>query len=461
MKYNQILEEEQEAIRLENTIDSFFSDFQVGRLLNSAGICKLRGTSPLKIFGTIFRLPFEGNNFFRGIANNKTLGFGKDAAYNLLRNPRHNWRKLMLSLSVKIATVFSLLTDDEREKVLIFDSSTYDRSRSKKVELLAWVFDHTQGKSLRGFSMLTLGWSDGFSFIPLDFALGSSANKKSRIQDIRKVIDKRTCGFKRRTEAICKSTDLLSVMLKRVLAAGITADYILMDSWFSFPAVIATLSRNLPVICMLKNMHKVFYKHEGQYYTLGRLYSQIRKRPGRAKILASVIVETKPGQQVKIVFVRHRHKRDWLAVLSTDTALTDEEIIRIYGKRWDIEVCFKMLKQHLQLEKEAQLRDYDGLIGHTTVVMVRYMFLTFRQRFHTDQRTFGSLFHACCDEVKDLSIVEALQRLLSFVVAKIRSMGEFAEDVVSRMIDAMMGAAVEFLETMRKMHNKSYGIIEG
>ena len=460
MKYNQIPQEEQETIRLENTIDSFFSDFQVGRLLNGAGIRKLRGASPLKIFGTIFRLPFEGDNFFRGIAENKALEFGKDAAYNLLRNPRHNWRKLMLNLAVKIATVFSLLTDEEREKVLIFDSSTYDRSRSKKVELLAWIFDHTLGKSLRGFSLLTLGWSDGFSFIPLDFVMGSSANAKSRIQGITKDIDKRTCGHKRRVEAACKATDLLTVMVKRILAAGITADYILMDSWFSFPAVIATLSLDLPVICMLKNMPRVFYKYEGQYYTLGRLYSRIKKRPGRAKILASVIVETKPGQLVKIVFVRHRHKRNWLAVLSTDTALRDEEIIRIYGKRWDIEVCFKMLKQHLQLEKEVQLRDYDGLIGHTTVVMIRYMFLTFRQRLHTDQRTFGSLFHACCDEVEDLSMVEALQRLLTFVIEKIRSSGEFAEDIVSKMIDAMMGAAVEFLETMRIMHNRKYGIIE-
>ncbi len=108
---------------------------------------KLRGTSPLKVFGAIFRLPFEGNNFFRGIAKNQDLGFRKDAAYSLLRNPKHNWRKLLLCLAVKVVTVFSFLTDEEREKVLVFDSSTYDRSRSKVVELLAWIFDHTIGKS--------------------------------------------------------------------------------------------------------------------------------------------------------------------------------------------------------------------------------------------------------------------------------------------------------------------------
>lgn len=104
----------------------------------------------------------------------------------------------------------------------------------------------------------------------------------------------------------------------------------------------------------------------------------MRKRPGRARILASVIVGTKQGQRVRIVFVRHSHKRDWLAVLSTKVDLPDEEIIRIYGKRWDIEVCLKMLKHHLRLEKETQLRDYDGPVDHATVVMIRNMFLSFQ-----------------------------------------------------------------------------------
>ena len=460
MNYSEKLFETQGAIRLENSIDAFFSDFQVGRLLNVAGIRKMRGASPLKVFAAIFRLPFEGKNFYRGIVEQDGLGFGKDAAYALLRNPRHNWRRLMRGLAVKIAAVFSLLTDEEREKVLIFDSSTYDRSRSKKVELLAWIFDHTVGKSLRGFSLLTLGWSDGFSFIPLDFVLASSANEKSRIQEAEKLIDKRTCGHQRRLEAVCKATDLLETMIKRVLAAGIDADYILMDSWFSFPAIIVTLSRHCPVICMLKNMPQVFYKYGGRWYTLGGLYALLKKRPGQARILAAVNVETKQGQQVRIVFVRHRHKRDWLAVLSTKVDLPDKEIIRIYGKRWDIEVCFKMLKQHLRLEKEAQLRDYDGLVGHVTVVMIRYMFLSFRQRLHSDQRTAGSLFHACCEEVRDLTLLEAMQRLMTLVIDKIRSTGELAEDVISKMIDAMMGAMADIMETIRRSHNKKFGIAE-
>jgi len=62
-------------------------------------------------------------------------------------------------------------------------------------------------------------------------------------------------------------------------------------------------------------------------------------------------------------------------VLSTDTSLKDEEIIRIYGKRWDIEVFFKMTKSHLNLAKEFQGRSYDSMVAHTTIVFCRYIML--------------------------------------------------------------------------------------
>ena len=43
------------------------------------------------------------------------------------------------------------------------------------------------------------------------------------------------------------------------------------------------------------------------------------------------------GVQVKVVFVRnHNKKGEWLAILSTDCTLTKQEIIRIYGMRWEI-----------------------------------------------------------------------------------------------------------------------------
>ena len=128
---------EQEATRLQSTVRKFFDNFSVGSLLNRSGIRKLKGASPLAIFEAIFMLAFRGHNFYRGIVQNENLGFQKDVVYDLLENPRYNWRQFLFKLVMKIISVLELLTSEEREKVLIADDSDYDRTRSKKVELLA------------------------------------------------------------------------------------------------------------------------------------------------------------------------------------------------------------------------------------------------------------------------------------------------------------------------------------
>jgi hypothetical protein len=451
MNHTQNYQEQQEAKRLKNRISSFLEDFKVGTLLNGSGIRKLRGAKPLAVFATIFSLPFCGVNFSGGIVHNPELQFRKNAAYEFLKNPRYNWRKFLLSLVTVVVRFMDVLTNEQREKVLIIDDSTYDRSRSKVVELLAWVHDHNANRSLKGFKLMTLGWSDGVSFLPLDFILCSASKASKRLQGIRKELDKRCCGYKRRMEAMDKSTEHLESMVKRVLSRGIRADYLLMDSWFAFPSLLATLGEHLPVICMGKDMPKVFYRHQGQWLRLGRLFAKLKKRRGKARILASVVVDTKKEQKIKIVFVRHRHQRKWLAILSTQIDLADEEIVRIYGKRWDIEVFFKMLKHYLNLERETQLRDFDGIIGHITIAMSRYVFLAFEQRCHDDPRTLGTLFYACSEEQLDLSLAEAMERLLSLALNNVRSAGIIAENAVVAIVDAVMGFAIDMLQSGKKV----------
>ena len=159
----------QEAGRIDDRIATFFHEFHIGTLLNKAGIKKLRGASPKALFAAIFLLPFKGANFYRGIVKNDGLAFKKDAAYALLRNPSHNWRRFLSNVAKPIIRFMEALTSERREKVFVIDDTVCDRRRSKKVELLSWVFDHVSGKSLKGFKMLTLGWDDGVSFVPLDF----------------------------------------------------------------------------------------------------------------------------------------------------------------------------------------------------------------------------------------------------------------------------------------------------
>jgi hypothetical protein len=59
---------------------------------------------------------------------------------------------------------------------------------------------------------------------------------------------------------------------------------------------------------MAKDMKTVLYQYKEQWVRLSKLYSLLRKRPGKANILTREVVEIKQGQKVKIVFIRNRNK---------------------------------------------------------------------------------------------------------------------------------------------------------
>jgi len=299
-------------------------------------------------------------------------------------------------------------------------------------------------KYIKEFWMLTLGWSDGNSFLGIDFALLSSASKKNRYNEINSDIDKRTCGYHRRQEAITKATAHLVPMVKRALDNGVRAKYAPMDSWFPMSSAVAAFREHIDVICILKDHPKWFYEYQGKKLKLSDLYGKLKKKRVRAKIKAHAVVALSNGEQAKVVFVPCDKKRGWLALLSTDLSILNEEIIRLYGKRWDIEAFFKMCRQHLKLVKETQIRNYDGLIPHTSLVIVRYNLLSLFQRQHMDLRSFGELFRACHGEVLNLSFMVSLEKIMRLALANIQRIYGFTEQMIQAMLDLVMGQALAY-----------------
>jgi len=269
--------------------------------------------------------------------------------------------------------------------------------------------------------MLTMGWSDGTTFIPLLFRLLSSVDKKNRYNEANPNIDKRSVGHKTRQEAISKATDVLFSMLERAKKMHIPAKHVLFDSWFSFPSTMMRINKiGFDVIGRLKDTKTIKYLYNGKKQTLKQIYAANKKRRGRAKYLLSVEVllyndkeETMPA---RIVFVRDRNKRSkWIAFATTDMALKEEEIIQLYGKRWDIEVFFKICKSYLNLAREYQGLSYDSMTAHTTVIMTRYIMLAVQKRQNEDPRSLGELFHLFYDEIADIQFSDALALVLRLI----------------------------------------------
>ena len=131
---------------------------------------------------------------------------------------------------------------------------------------------------VRGFNLLAIGWSDGFSFVPVSFTLLSSAKKSNRYQEASKEIDHRSNGWKTRVESMLSKPEAAFNMVKRVLEAGIEANYILMDSWFTTESFIKQLSTlGMDLIGRIKDV-KQRYLYNGKRYTLPQLSKIVHKQ---------------------------------------------------------------------------------------------------------------------------------------------------------------------------------------
>ena len=266
-----------ETENTQNEFSNAIRELQLGRLLRKANITKNCGIPAYEVFQFLLLLVFQGKNLFRFLnSKHKDQAVSKNTYYRFLNETSYNWKNFLLLLAVKVTAAFDRLTRPERVKVLVLDDSVIKRNRSKKVELLARVYDHVEHKFQKGFTLLTLGWSDGYSFVPVGFNMLSSAKKSNRYQEMSDGIERRSNGYRARKESLMAKTDAAILMVDRALNAGIRADYVLMDTWFTTePLIMSVLARGLDVIGMVKQL-KQRYNYKGRAYTLPELRKFIR-----------------------------------------------------------------------------------------------------------------------------------------------------------------------------------------
>ena len=224
---------------------------------------------------------------------------------------------------------------------------------------------------------MTLGWSDGSTFIPVDFSFVATVSRM--INDIKESLDKRTIAYKRRIEAKQKKTDITIKLLKRALDHSIYAPYVLMDTWFSSPSMFLRIKElGIDAICMLKKTSKHHYICQNKKLDILSLYNHSlrngRKSRNKDGIISSIIVKINDDTKLKIVYVVNRNNNsEWIALATTAINLSDEEIITIYEIRWQIELFYKSVKSTFKLEKEFITQSFESLISHTTIAFIRYM----------------------------------------------------------------------------------------
>ena len=438
--------------QISKSIEKFFKRFHISSALKASNAYKKKGIPVIEVFQYLFLLIFSNRSMYMSlITGRNTPGFAKDTVYRFMKMLQINWIRFTTLLASRIIRdAIVPLDSEDRANVLIIDDSMFERNRSKKVELLAKAYDHANHRYRFGFRMLTLGWSDGSSFLPVNSILLSSENKKNRVNEAVKV-DKRTAGYKRRLLSIQKGTQAMLELLKTAKKAAVPAKYVLFDSWFSSPSTLhAVKTIGYDVIGMVKKTPKMFFRYKGEDMSLITIYNRNKKRRGRSRYLLSVLVDVvKDGKVIpaKVVYVRNRNKRkEYLCLISTDTTLDENEIIRIYGKRWDIEVFFKVCKSYLNLSRECNSLSYDAMTAHTAVVFTRYMMLSLESREGSDNRSLGELFLYFSDEMSDITWIQAFQMLLQMFRTILNNNTELSDDKIDELVDTFMNTLPALLK---------------
>lgn len=441
-----ITQDYQNDKNVSSSIRYFFKKYKVYTALKVSNAYKSKGVPVAVIFQYIFGLIFTNRSMYMNmLIGTYQVGFGKDTVYRFMNSIHTNWIRFTTWISAQIIKEsIQNLTDVDRVNVLIVDDSMFDRSSSRKVELLSKVYDHAKKTYKYGFRLLTLGWSDGNTFLPVNSCLLSTENSKNRINEA-VALDKRSVGHKRRKLAQTKATAAMLELIETARNALIPASHVLFDTWFCSPSsLIAIKEIGYDVIAMAKKTPKVHYLYNGKMQPLTEIYKQNKKRRGRSRYLLSVIVVVnKDGKSIpaRIVYVRNRNKRkDYLALITTDMNISEDEIIRIYGKRWDIEVFFKVCKSYLKLSKECNSLSYDAMTAHTAVVFTRYMMLAVENRQTSDLRTLGEIFYCISDELSDITLIHAFHLLMQVFLDTVTDKLSLTSQQLDQLLEAFMAA---------------------
>ncbi len=395
---------------LKNPIFQTMQLLNIKSILKNANFVKKRkGANPyLVVLHFVYMLVM--NKKISTFMNQSNDSLKKDTYYRLLQKSSYNWRKLLSLTNLKILKLLHKVQDSSSVKVLIIDD-TVEGKTGKYVEgSRDALWSNKEKRNIRGINVVSLNYSDGYSNFMLDFAISMGNYARVKFEEFTQEVNVRTTAYKRRLEIMDGKSKIAIDMVTRALKSGVYADYLLVDSWYSKPIFIKKMNNlGLKIISRIANNNKI-WNFTSKEKTLNAIYEKFKNlKKEKASTYGkkikfkyfSVIVEHKNAGRIKIVFIKTKEKL--IPIASTDTEISDEEIIEIYKRRWDIEQGYKELREHFGFGKEEN-RIYEALIARITLSFFAYNIVSYINRMSNEPKTIGGLFKDLECELHTLSI---------------------------------------------------------
>ena len=401
---------------LDLTCNRLFQRLRIKSHLTGAGIRKCEGYAAVHLVFVMFISVFLNLPGLCGPAHLNLTALtaaGKDAFYRL-KHRDLSWRSFLWRFLGFVAQQLGWSRQAPTETYVVLDTTVLPK-RGEKIEEVSFVYDHSRGRSVLGYELLTLLMVNSQGYYPLDFEYHFS-NKKGHAYQAATVSRRRSSLDRWRLLAQQNKFDVSLQMVQRALAKGAKALYVLVDRWFAAPNFFLNL-RWLGVhgIGRLK-AGKSRYLYQGREYTMEELYRLVKPNLSRCRALgydlARVEVTCANGLPGMIVFSRGYREPQvnlpagaklppqpkWAAFFTTDVSLAAAEVVKKYLCRWSIEVFFKEAKTLLGLGKD-QGRSFAAQVCATTLTFLRFHVLAFVKAQGDAAKTIGGLFREMAEEI--------------------------------------------------------------
>lgn len=225
--------------------------------------------------------------------------------------------------------------------VIVIDDSLSEKPYTDENELICWHWNYAENRAVKGINFLTAFYQVGTVGLPVAFDLVT----KTEIY-----LDPKT-GKEKRRSTISKN-ERLRMLLRISVHNEILFSYVLADLWYAS-------AENMKFVVQELQKHFVFPLKANRKVAL----SAAEQKQGR--FVAVETLELPAGQPRQIwleevpfallltkeVFTNKDGSQGVRYLVTDDLTLAYDQIIKLYQRRWSIEVYHESLKQNAALEK--------------------------------------------------------------------------------------------------------------
>jgi hypothetical protein len=430
---------------LELTVKKLFTVLHVKSHLTGAGICKREGCPPISLLFVLTNLVFVHIKTVHDLLDRplKSLVQAQKDAFYRFKKAGWSWRPFYRRFLAYLGWQLQW-SQTAPDNCLILDTTVLPK-RGNTMENLSLVYDHTQGKTVPGYEVLTLGLLTPRNFWPVDFDFRFSRVAPEGAREARPVKARGETARRLKAGRHLTKPELALKMLKAALVQGIPALCLLVDAWFTSPKFCqAVKDLGLQIIGRLKRDHTLYYQN-GVGYTLKQLYQAhqhlLIKVEELGLFLLRVPVTCGNGLKGAIVLTKGYKEPDpearpgrkikpassWTAFFTTDLTLTAIQVVQKYVGRWSIEVFFKEAKQRLGLGQE-QGHSFAAQVFSVLCAFFRYSLLAYLLEHDEQSQTIGDLFRQLEEETGKLTFLERLWQHFAILLHTIlNTLAEFCD----------------------------------